>query len=150
VLFVPIVAGIMAGAFLSGRLAGRLSPRRTVRAGLWLLFGASFLNIGYHAFLPPALPWSVLPVVCYAVGTALAAPSIQLLVLDMFPANRGLASSLQGFTHSFFTALSAGLIAPFLSGSALTLALGQLALLALGSFCWVCYRRLESRGAMRR
>jgi DHA1 family bicyclomycin/chloramphenicol resistance-like MFS transporter len=150
VLFAPLVAGIMVGAFLSGRLAGRLSPRRTVKAGLWLLFGASFVNIGYHALLPPALPWSVLPVACYAVGTALTAPSIQLLVLDMFPANRGLASSLQGFVHGLSTSLSAGLIAPFLSGSALTLALGQLALLATGSFFWICYRRLESRGAMRR
>lgn len=144
VLFAPMVAGMMVGAFLSGRLAGRLSPRRTVRAGFWLLFGASLLNIAYHALLPPALPWSVLPVVCYAVGTALAAPSIQLLVLDMFPANRGLASSLQGFVHGFFTALVAALIAPFLSGSALTLALGQLALLALGSLCWVFYRRRSS------
>jgi len=150
VLFVPMVAGIMVGAFLSGRLAGRLSPRRTVKAGFWLLFGATALNIGYHALLPPALPWSVLPVVGYAVGTALTAPSIQLLVLDMFPANRGLASSLQGFAHSFFTALTAGLISPFLSGSALTLALGQFALLVLGSLCWICYRRLESRGAAKR
>lgn len=149
-LFGPMVAGVMAGAFLSGRLAGRLTPRQTVTAGLWLLFGASLANIAYHAWLPPALPWSVLPVACYAVGTALTSPSIQLLVLDMFPSNRGLASSLQGFTHSSLTALTAGLIAPSLSGSALTLAAGQFALLATGSFFWICYRRLESHGAMQR
>ena len=143
-MFVPMVAGIMTGALLSGRLAGRLSPRRTVKTGFFILFGAAAWNVGLHALLPPSLPWSVLPVVCYAVGTALSAPSIQLLVLDMFPANRGLASSLQGFTHSFLTALTAGLITPFLVGSALTLALGQLALLVLGSLCWICYWRLSA------
>ncbi len=68
----------------------------------------------------------------------------------MFPANRGLASSLQGFTHSFLTALTAGLISPFLSDSAFALALGQLALLALGVCCWILYRRMESRSAAKR
>jgi DHA1 family bicyclomycin/chloramphenicol resistance-like MFS transporter len=140
-LFVPMVAGIMLGASLSGRLAGRLSPRQTMKTGFWILFGAAAWNIGFHALFAPALPWSVVPVVFYAVGTALTAPSIQLLVLDMFPENRGLASSLQGFTHGLLTSLTAGLFAPFLSGSALTLALGQLGLLALGFFCWILYRR---------
>ena len=115
-----------------------------MKTGFWRLFGAAAWNIGHHALLPPSLPWSVLPVVCYAIGTSLSAPSIQLLVLDMFPANRGLASSLQGFTHSFLAALTAGLIAPYLAGSALTLALGQLALLVLGSLCWICYWRLSA------
>ena len=148
-LFVPTVAGIMIGAYLSGRLAGRMSPPRTVAAGFAVLALAVAINIGYHAFFPPALPWSVVPVVVYAVGMALSGPSIQLLVLDLFPQNRGLASSLQGFTHSCCTALTAGLFASLLSVSGLVLALGQGAMMALAWLTWVGYRRLADRQAVR-
>ena len=67
------------------------------------------------------------------------------MVLDFFPQHRGTASSLQGFTHSLFTAITAGLVAPLISASGLTLALGAAALVTLGSLCWMGYRRIEAR-----
>ncbi|MGH8702288.1 MAG: multidrug effflux MFS transporter [Burkholderiales bacterium] len=145
VLFVPGIAGIMVGAFLSHRMAGRVSRQRTVRIGYLVMFGAAAFNVGYHALYPAALPWTVLPYAAYAVGMALAAPSVQLLVLDLFPENSGTASSLQGFTHAVFTAVTAALVAPLLSGSGLTLALGAFGLLTLGFVCWNFYLRVESR-----
>ncbi|MBM3357208.1 MAG: multidrug effflux MFS transporter [Betaproteobacteria bacterium] len=145
VLFVPGIAGVMLGAFVSGRAAGKLSPQRTVGVGYLVMFAAVAFNVGYHAFLPPALPWSVLPIMCYTIGMALAMPSVTLIILDLFPENRGLASSLQGFTHSFFTAITAGLVSALLSGLALTLALGMAALLTLGWFSWMTYRYIETR-----
>ena len=147
VLFVPGIAGVMLGAFLSHRMAGRVSRQRTVQTGYLVMFGAVAFNVGYHALYPAALPWTVLPYAAYAVGMALAAPSVQLLVLDLFPQNSGTASSMQGFAHALFTAFTAALIAPLLSGSGLTLALGALGLLTLGCLSWATYRRLESRGA---
>jgi DHA1 family bicyclomycin/chloramphenicol resistance-like MFS transporter len=150
VLFVPGIAGVMLGAFLSHRMAGRVSRRHTVQTGYLVMFGAVAFNVGYHALYPAALPWTVLPYAAYAVGMALAAPSVQLLVLDLFPQNSGTASSMQGFAHALFTAFTAALIAPLLSGSGLTLALGALGLLTLGCLSWVTYSRLESRGAARR
>jgi MFS transporter, DHA1 family, multidrug resistance protein len=144
-LFVPTVAGIMIGAWFSGRLAGRISPRRTVGIGFAVLLAAVVINLGYHAFFPPALPWSVVPVVVYAVGMALSGPSIQLLVLDLFPQNRGLASSLQGFTHTCCTALTAGVLASLLSVSGILLALGQGAMMALAWLTWLAYRRLDKK-----
>lgn len=146
-LFVPTVAGIMIGAFLSGRLAGKASPRRVLGMGYAIIFSAAAFNVGYNALYPPALPWSVLPIMLYAIGMALSAPSVTLLVLDQFPQLRGMASSLQGFTHSFCTALTAGLVSPLLSGSGLALALGSLALSTLSCLAWTGYRRIESRGA---
>jgi DHA1 family bicyclomycin/chloramphenicol resistance-like MFS transporter len=145
VLFVPGVAGVMLGAFVSSRMAGRVSRQRTVKIGYLVMFGAAAFNVGYHALYPAALPWTVLPYAGYAVGMALVAPSVQLLALDLFPQNSGTASSLQGFTHAVFTSITAGLIASLLSGSGLALALGQIALLALGALCWISYRQLASR-----
>jgi DHA1 family bicyclomycin/chloramphenicol resistance-like MFS transporter len=150
VLFVPGIAGIMVGAFLSHRMAGRVSRPRTVRIGFLVMFGAAAFNVGYHALYPAALPWTVLPYAGYAVGMALAAPSVQLLVLDLFPQNSGTASSLQGFTHALFTSVTAAIVAPLLSGSGLTLALAALGSLTLGCLSWVTYRRLESLGAAQR
>jgi DHA1 family bicyclomycin/chloramphenicol resistance-like MFS transporter len=149
VLFVPGIAGVMLGAYLSGRAAGRLAPRRTVSLGYLVMFGAAAFNIASHAHCPAALPWSVLAVMCYTAGMALAMPSVSVLILDLFPENRGLASSLQQFTHSAFTAVTAGLVSPLLSGHGVRLALGMGALAALGLLAWTGYRLIERPTAPR-
>jgi len=145
VLFVPAIAGIMLGAFFSGRMAGRVPRPVTVKAGFAIMFCAAAFNVGYHALAPAALPWTVLAVMLYSTGMALAGPSVQLIVLDRFPRLRGTASSLQGFTHSLFTAIAAGLVSPQVSGSGFALALAQAAMLALGCVCWLWYQRMNSR-----
>lgn len=138
-LFVPGITGVMFGAYLSGRLAGRLSPQRTVFAGYCVMAAAVVLNVAYSAIFPPALPWTVLPVMIYSSGMALAMPSVSLLALDLFPQLRGMTSSLQGFAHSLFAGVTAGVISPLVSGSALTLALAMGGLLLLGGLCWMTY-----------
>jgi DHA1 family bicyclomycin/chloramphenicol resistance-like MFS transporter len=74
---------------------------------------------------------------------AFSGPTMQLMVLDLFPQLRGTASSMQGFTHSLFSAMVAGFVSPLISGSGLTLALGAFGLLALGWFCWIGFRKLS-------
>jgi len=144
-LFVPGIGGVMIGAFFSGRLASRLTPRRTVSIGYMIMCAAAVFNISYCAMLPPALPWTVLPVMIYTIGMALAMPSATLLTLELFPGLRGMTSSLQGFAHSLFAALTAGLISPLVSGKALTLALTTGALMLAGWLAWSNYRRLADR-----
>jgi DHA1 family bicyclomycin/chloramphenicol resistance-like MFS transporter len=144
-LFVPGIAGVILGAFLSGRLAGKLSPRRTVRYGYSIMFAAASFNLAYNAIYSPALPWTVLPVMAYSMGMALAAPSITLLSLDLFPDNRGLAASLQGAQQSFFSGLAAGLLSPYLSATGLTLAAGMAALAASGYACWYVFTHMTKK-----
>ena len=144
-LFVPGILGVTLGAFASGRLAGRLAPRGTVNIGYAIMFTAVAFNLAYSSLAPPALPWSVLPVMIYASGMALAMPSITLLALDLFPQNRGLTSSLQGFEHSLLSAIVAGLVAPLLMERALTLAVGMAGLGAAGCTSWMLYLALEAR-----
>jgi DHA1 family bicyclomycin/chloramphenicol resistance-like MFS transporter len=141
-LFVPGIGGVMFGAFLSGRLAGRVSPRRTVLIGYMTMTCAAAGNILYCMLLPPALPWTVLPVMMYTIGMALTMPSVSLMTLDLFPQLRGMTSSLQGFAHSLTAGIAAGVISPLLSHSALTLALGMGGLLLLGGASWVLYLRI--------
>ena len=145
-LFVPGIAGVMAGAFLSGRLAEKMSHRRTVAIAYGIMFSAAAFNVTYSSLAEPALPWSVLPVMIYTIGMALAMPSVTLLALELFPRNRGMTSSLQGFTQSFTSSIVAGVVSPLLSHDDSTLALGMTGLLFLGCTSWFTHVWLESRG----
>lgn len=131
-LFGNSMLGLIGGSWIAGRLAGKLSPARTIVAGYAVMGCAALLNLGVNLALPPGLPWSVAPLFVYTLGMALAAPSLTLLALDPFPAQRGLAASCQTFLQASFNAAVAGLLAPLLWDSTLTLALGMGVLLAAG------------------
>jgi DHA1 family bicyclomycin/chloramphenicol resistance-like MFS transporter len=138
--FIPAVAGMMTGAFLSGRFAGKLSPPRTIRRAYAVMFFASIVNVIYCALLPPALPWTILPPMIYCCGMSLAMPSVTLMLLDLFPKNRGLVSSLQAFCQTMVGVVTAGMLVPVVSGSPLWLAIAMLLFLIVGLVCWRCYR----------
>jgi len=83
----------------------------------------------------------------YTMGSAVAAPSITLLMLDLFPSMRGLASSLQGFFHFALAAVNAGSIAPLLAHSLKALALGMAGFTLASLFLWLIYlRRFPASG----
>ena len=125
--FVPSVAGIFLGAFAANRLAGKLTVWKQVSIGFYFLFAASACNVIYHAVWPPALPWSVIPLFFYTFGMSMVAPGATLLVLDLFPNIRGIVASCQSTMVTLLGAIVAGIVAPALDHSALSLAVGQLA-----------------------
>jgi DHA1 family bicyclomycin/chloramphenicol resistance-like MFS transporter len=131
-LFGPAMIGLMSGSWLSGRLAGKLSLPRTIASAYLVMGAAALLNIGLNLALPPSLPLSVAPIFIYVFGMAMAMPCLTLIALDPYPEQRGLAASCQTFLQSGFNALAAGVIAPALWGSTLTLAFGMGGLLLLG------------------
>ncbi|MEO8135182.1 MAG: multidrug effflux MFS transporter [Betaproteobacteria bacterium] len=144
-LFLPAIVGIIGGATLSGRLAGRFMPERTIGLGFILMGSAASLNLILSWTIEPSLPWSILPLPLYACGMSLVMPSATLLLLDLFPAMRGLVSSSQGFTHTMLSGVVAGAIVPMLEHSVRSLAAGMLLFLILGFFYWTLYRRLPAR-----
>jgi DHA1 family bicyclomycin/chloramphenicol resistance-like MFS transporter len=135
-LFVPSVAGIFFGALAANRLAGKLTIPRQVAIGFFFLIGASVANVAWHAWFPPSLPWSVLPLFFYTFGMSLAAPGATLMVLELFPAIRGTVASCQSFTMTLLGAAVAGILAPALDDAVLTLAAGQLVLTAVALALW--------------
>lgn len=139
-MFIPGVIGMMAGSLLSGRLAGRVTPRRTIQLAYGVMIAAAVLNVALNLWLAPGLPQSVLPIVIYNVGMALAMPSLTLMVLDLLPAQRGLISSCQGFVQTLTNALAASLLAPLLWETTLRLSLGMAALLAAGLAAFALHR----------
>lgn len=144
-MFVPSVGGMMLGSMLSGRMAGRWSPRRSIAVGFAVMLGAALGNLLAAAYLPPGLPWSVVPIPVFTFGMALAMPAFSLLALDLFPQRRGLASSCQSFLQVGINACSAGLVAPALWGSVLSLAGGMSFFLALSLLAFLAWNRLRMR-----
>lgn len=141
-LFIPGISGIVLGAFLSGRVAGRLTPRRTIRIGYVIMFAAAAFSIVYHMTFAPALPWTVLPLLVYAMGMSFAMPNLSLFALDLFPNNRGLAASLQSFQQSMFSAIVASAVSPYVVGTGLALAATAAVFLTCGASCAFIYSKL--------
>lgn len=122
--FMPMIGGMMLGAFTSGRMAGRLSHAVQVNAGFACCGLAAAGNVAYGLLVTDAsVPWAVLPPALTAFGVALVFPVLTLAVLDMYPRQRGAASSLQAFTSLALNAAVAGLLSPLASGSMATLAI---------------------------
>ncbi|MCP9760364.1 Bcr/CflA family efflux MFS transporter [Aquitalea sp. S1-19] len=139
-LFGPAVAGMIIGAWLSGRAAGRFTARQSVNTGYAMMLAAALANTLHALLFAPSLPASVLPIGLYTMGMSLAAPSITLAILDLFPAQRGTASSMQGFVQTLTGAVVAGTLAPLIWHSVTLLAIASLTFSALG-LVFVCLAR---------
>lgn len=147
--FVPAVGGIFLGALLANRLAGRILVARQVRLGFAFMLAAGTGNVLFHLLFSPGLPWSVAPLFVYTLGMSVAAPAITLIVLDLFPAIRGIVASCQSFIQTLLAAVVAGLVAPLLSHDVRALALGQLGFAVLGLLLWRAGRHVHERGRQR-
>ena len=139
-LFVPMIVGIMAGATISGRAAGRVSAGRTIGIGYACMFAGAAIETLIALLVAPGVPWHVLPIAIFTLGSSLASPSLTLLMLDLFPTMRGLASSLQGFVQFAFAGFVAGTFAPLLARSLPALAVGMLGFTLASYGVWNVYR----------
>jgi DHA1 family bicyclomycin/chloramphenicol resistance-like MFS transporter len=135
--FVVNIAGIMGGAWTSGRLAGRIEPRRQVRAGYAIMVTISLVNVVANALATAHVAWALLPIAIYSFGWALLTPVVTLMLLDVVPERRGLASSLQAVIGSAANGAVAGLVTPLVMHSALLLAIASTGLMAIGLAAWI-------------
>ncbi|MFZ5579923.1 MAG: multidrug effflux MFS transporter [Pseudomonadota bacterium] len=141
-LFVPVVGGIMAGSVLAGRLAHRLSPRQSASVGLVVMTGAALLNVALTHLPSQSALTLIAPVALYAMGMSLSMPALGLMGLDMFPARRGMASTMQGFMQMNSNGLLAAFVVAALAVSVQWLALGQMAVALSSLALWLIWLRL--------
>lgn len=150
--FMPVITGMMAGSTISGRLAGHVSARRTVFAGYVLMVGGVALNLALQFTAVPGLATgrlltflSIAPLVISGIGQSMITPSVQVLMMDLFPDRRGMVSSCQGFSQVMLSALTAGLVAPLVSGTTRQLALTSACYCASGLAFWLLYNRARQQ-----
>ena len=139
--FVLTISGIMSGAWLSGRLAGKIPPKQQIRHGFVIMLVTSLANVTANLFFTPHVSWALFPIALFAFGWALMVPVITLLVLDLHPERRGMASSLQAFIGSTANGLVAGLLVPLIMHSTIALAFSSLGMTCIGLIAWIYLHR---------
>ncbi|MEB0057215.1 MULTISPECIES: multidrug effflux MFS transporter [unclassified Variovorax] len=135
--FLLTIGGIMSGAWVSGRMAGKVTPKRQIRDGFLIMLVTSIVNVAANAVFAPHAAWSLWPIAFFAFGWALMVPVVTLLVLDLHPERRGMASSLQAVIGSTANGIVAGVIAPLVMHSPLALAVTSILMLSIGLVAWV-------------
>ena len=135
--FVLTISGIMAGAFVSGRMAGRLAPKQQIKYGFLIMLSIAVINLLANVVFKAHVSWAMFPVAIFSFGWAMMVPVVTLLVLDLHPDRRGMASSLQAFIGASANGLVAGVIAPMVMHSTVGLAAASLAMLSVGLLAWV-------------
>ncbi|HEY0824198.1 MAG TPA: multidrug effflux MFS transporter [Ramlibacter sp.] len=139
--FLLTISGIMAGSFASGRLAGQIPPKLQIRWGFIVMVIVSLGNVAANLLFPARASWALIPIMLFSFGWALMVPVVTLLVLDLHPERRGMASSLQAFIGSAANGIVAGAIAPLVMHSTKQLAVASLLMMSVGLFAWLYVKR---------
>lgn len=135
--FILTISGIMGGAWVSGRMAGKVTPKKQIRNGFLIMLLIAGVNLGANLLFKAHVSWALFPIAVFAFGWAMMVPVVTLLVLDLHPTRRGMASSLQAFIGSSANGLVAGLVAPWVMHSTVMLAASSLLMLCVGLVAWV-------------
>ncbi len=139
--FVLNIGGIMAGAWLSGRQAGRWAPKTQIRHGFVIMLLSGVANLVANLVFEAHVGWALLPITAFSFGWALVVPVVTLLLLDLHPERRGMASSLQACMGAVANGIVAGALAPLVMHSTVGLATASLGLLLVGLLAWLYLRR---------
>ena len=145
--FLLTIAGIMAGAFLSGRMAGRVKPSHQIRFGFVVMGAVAIANLVLNLLFVPEPWWALVPIALYAFGWATMVPVVTLMVLDIVPERRGMASSFQACISSVANGFVAGVLAPMVMHSTVALAAASLCMMSVGVFAWLWVRPRLQRPA---
>ena len=135
--FALTVGGIMVGAYVSGRMAGQVKDKHQIRHGFVIMIVVSILNVVLNLLFEPSAWWAIALLSVYAFGWAMMVPVITLLVLDLVPERRGMASSFQAFVGSLANAVVAGAVAPLVMHSTVALAVTSMAMMSVGLIAWL-------------
>ncbi len=138
--FAPTIGGMATGAFISGRTAGKVPPQRMVRIGFTVCLLATLSSLAYALVAEAVVyPWAVLPLTFNSMGIAIVFPIVTLAVIDLYPRQRGGASSMQTFVSLMVNAGIAGLVSPLVSHSPVWLALTAVLCCLMAISFWMLF-----------
>lgn len=139
--FIPMVIGLMLGAFVSSRLSHAWTSNRIILTGFGIMIFGALLNISQLVLFDVSVLSVIGPLVIYVFGLAMLMPAITILALDCFPHNRGAAASMQGFFQMGINAAVASIAVPLLHTKLQHFVLGQLFFLLLALTLWYFSKR---------
>lgn len=138
--FLLTIGGIMCGAMLSGRFAGKIAPKKQIRIGFIVMLLIGCLNLFANVLFTADVSWALFPICVFSFGWALMVPVVTLLVLDLHPSRRGMASSLQMCVGATANGFVAGVISPLVMHSTVGLAGASVLMMGVGLCSWIFIR----------
>ena len=146
VLFIPIIAGMILGNYFVGRLAFVMSRSRLITIAFITVVLGGVLSVIIPMLTPELTSqfgvWHLLVMIgpgLLGMGAALMMAPVQLEVLDMFPEERGAATSFATFVNLIVAAIASGVMVPMLGADLVKLGIGGLALSAGGAVFWFAH-----------
>ncbi|MDO4231837.1 MAG: multidrug effflux MFS transporter [Lautropia sp.] len=146
-LFIPFTLGMLGGSTLARRLARKVPSEKLTLIGFSIALTATAASVAYTHFFTPTVPFAVIPLFFYNLGSAIAMPGMTVTVLGIFPQMRGLGASMQSFMQMGFFSLVSAFVAPLVFHSAQALAWTHLAGVALAALLWTIGTRLPMPAA---
>jgi MFS transporter, DHA1 family, multidrug resistance protein len=136
-LFIPVIGGFIVGAWFSGRLAGRIPGERQIGLGYLISLISSAVVLVLHLTVPhlPIIVQELL-IGIDAIGVQFVSPVLVLRMLDLFPANRGSAASVQTCVTLIVFSLCIGAVVPLIATTMWHLAAGSLCCSLLAWALW--------------
>ena len=125
---------------VSGRVAGKIAPKHQIRNGFLIMLAIGVINLVANLLFKAHVSWALFPIAIFAFGWALMVPVVTLLVLDLHPDRRGMASSLQMFVGSTANGIVAGVVSPLVMHSTIGLATASVLMMCVGLCSWVFIR----------
>jgi len=137
ILFIPVVTGIMLGAFLSNQLISRYTNRQMINIFLSMMLVIAAINLTLSLSLKASLATLLIPLALYSLSLATIMPILSIMIIDCFPKNRGAASAMQSFIHMGFNSISVSFIVALLGASLANFATAQIALVSIAFLLWL-------------
>ena len=141
--FVPLVTGVLLGAFASHRLTCKMQPLNMINLALIIAAISVVANLVINSLHPTELipTWLVIiPMAIYAFAFSLANPALNIQGLDCLPHKRGLASGIQSLFAMGSAGLAAAIIVPLAHNALMHLAIAQGLVLLFAILLWIWHQ----------
>ncbi len=117
-LVLPLVASTMIGAWCGPRIMTRIGRWKLLAGGIFSLVVIGALAVAIETRVSLAYPLVILLPMAYQFAMSAVRPVMNVMNLDYFPKNRGMAASIQQFCQTAAFCLSSALLVPIVMGAA--------------------------------
>lgn len=140
-LVVPLIVCTMAGGWAGPRLLRRLGPWPLLAWGISVMTAAGLVGIALDWKGAPGYPWLLVCPMIYHFNMAVVRPVMNVMNLDYFPKNRGMAASIQQFFQTMGFAVASAVLVPIVLGEAWRYSAVMAVAAVLTGLLWIVVKR---------
>lgn len=140
-LVVPLIVCTMLGGWAGPRLLRRLGPWPLLAWGISVMTAAGLVGIALDWEGAPGYPWLLVCPMIYHFNMAVVRPVMNVMNLDYFPKNRGMAASIQQFFQTMGFAVASAVLVPIVLGEAWRYSAVMAGAAVLTGLLWIVVKR---------